>query len=102
MDVIRIDPATNTVTATIAAGAGRPYTIRSDSSAVWVAVTGTQAMQRIDPATNTLTDTLVTSSGNAPDGLGVDDNNKVWVSYNSAINRIDKDSVGWVRGHAWG
>ena len=105
MDVIRIDPVTNTVTATIAAGAGGnvPYMLRSDSSAVWVARTGTGAMLRIDPVTNTLTDTLLVPSPEQPDGVGVDTTyDKVWVSYLSAINRIDKDSVGWVRGHAWG
>jgi len=104
MDVIRINPATNTVTATIAAGVGGtiPYTIRSDTSAVWIARTGNPAMLRIDPATNTLTDTLLIPSAQQPDGVGVDDNNKVWVSYSSAINRIDADVVGWVRGHAWG
>lgn len=92
MDVIRIDPSTNTVTATIAAGAAGniPYMVRSDSSAVWVARTGTNAMLRIDPTTNTLTNTLLTTGSNAPDGVGVDTTyNKVWVSYSSAINRID-------------
>lgn len=92
MDIIRINPSTNAVIATIAAGASGAisYTIRSDSTAVWVARTGTNAMLRIDPTSNTLTDTLLTTGGVAPDGIGVDTTyNKVWVSYSSAINRID-------------
>jgi DNA-binding beta-propeller fold protein YncE len=104
-DVIRIDPATNTIINTITlSGAGStPYYLEADSTAVWVAVTGTQRMERINPTTNTVTATLAPTGGVAPDGIGVDTTyNKVWVSYSSAINRIDQDAVGWVRGHAWG
>ena len=91
-DVIRIDPSTNTITNTITlSGAGpTPYYLEADSTAVWVAVTGTQTMKRIDPTTNTVTDTLLTTGSQAPTGIGVDTTyNKVWVSYSSAINRID-------------
>ena len=102
-DLYRIDPATNTVTNTIALSAlgSSPFTIRSDGTALWV--DNGAAVSRINPTTNTLTDTLLTPSTQIPRGIGVDTTyDKVWVSYSSAINRIDKDSVGWVRGHAWG
>ena len=102
-DLYRIDPATNTVIATIELSplGSTPLAIGSDGTAVWVE--SNAAVSRINPTTNTVTDRLLTAGTQIPRGIGVDTTyDKVWVSYNSAINRIDADSLGWVRGHAWG
>lgn len=91
-DLYRIDPATNTVTNTIALSVfgSTPLVLNSDSSAVWVE--SNAAVSRINPTTNTVTDRLLTLSTQIPRGIGVDTTyDKVWVSYSTAINRIDLD-----------
>lgn len=86
--ITRINPATNTVTASI--GGWGPYDVPqeiiSDGTAIWFY--GAAAV-RINVATNTVTDNLFPPSAAIPAGIGVDDYSKVWVSYSSAINRID-------------
>jgi YVTN family beta-propeller protein len=115
--VERISPATNTVTATISTPSlslAFPFAITADSTAVWLASNSTSnnnnGVGRIDPATNTFSDVLYTlpnvfpTPNPQPRGLGVDGTDKLWVSYVNEINRVDPiiESVGWVRGHAWG
>ena len=101
--VERIDPATNAIIpAAMDFGANvSSFYFATQTSDLWVSSTSFE-VRNIDPTTNSFTDTLTIPGSQAPDGMGVDGTGAVWVSYNSAINRIEKDSVGWVRGHAWG
>ena len=101
--VERIDPATNTVIpAAMDFGSNvSSFYFATQTNALWV-TDFSGSVRRIDPTTNSFTDTLATPLSSAPNGMGVDAADAVWVSYLSVINRIDKDSVGWVRGHAWG
>lgn len=101
--VERIDPATNAIIpAAMDFGANvSSFYFATQTSDLWVSSTSFE-VRNIDPTTNSFTDTLTVPSSQSPDGMGVDGTGAVWVSYISAINRIDKDSVGWVRGHAWG
>jgi YVTN family beta-propeller protein len=101
--VERIDPATNTIIpAAMDFGSNvSSFYFATQTSALWVSNINFE-VRRIDPTTNSFTDTLTIPGSQSPDGMGVDGTGSVWVSYLSAINRIDPDSVGWVRGHAWG
>ena len=82
--VSRIDPATNTVIATIA---GTNPTVspialaEDDLGNVWVAYYEYYkgSVSRIDPATNTVTASLYTGDGNHPIGLGMGAG-EMWVS----------------------
>jgi streptogramin lyase len=63
--LLRVDPVTHRVTATVALGAavGSPGTVVADSRAVWVASLG-DVLVRIDPQTNTVVQSLpVTGPG---------------------------------------
>ena len=101
--VERIDTATNTIipAAMDFGSAVSSLYFAAQTSALWVTDLG-GSVRRIDPITNSFTDTLATPLSSAPNGMGVDSTGSVWVSSASVISRIEKDSVGWVRGHAWG
>lgn len=86
--ISRIDPATNTVIATIT-GIGltaSPTALAEDDLGnVWVACNdyGSGSLSRIDPATNTITASLNTDDGYFNIGLGMGAG-ELWVSYNIA------------------
>jgi glutamine cyclotransferase len=65
--VVRIDPATNTVVATIPIGEplgsfGSPYNVATRGDQIWVADNGAGRFVRIDPATNQVVQTLAAPS----------------------------------------
>ena len=64
--VVRIDPETNTVQATIPVGR-RPTGIAVGSDAVWVANAGDGTLSRIDPETNEVAKTI--RVGSSPSGV---------------------------------
>jgi DNA-binding beta-propeller fold protein YncE len=72
----RIDPSSNSVTATVAVGDG-PTGIALDTSSVWVAESLAHAVVRLDPRSG---DTLKTIDvGANPDSVAVA-NGTVWVT----------------------
>ena len=84
VEVDRIDPVSNTITATISNGtvlsAGRSLA-EDDLGNVWVACSNSAngSVSIIDPATNTITTSLLTSNGLSPYGLGMGAG-EMWVS----------------------
>jgi YVTN family beta-propeller protein len=86
--ISRIDPATNTVTATISDIylTSLPVSLAEDQFGnVWVASYdyGGGSVSRIDPATNTITASLNTADGYQNIGLGMGAG-ELWVSFNVA------------------
>jgi YVTN family beta-propeller protein len=82
--ISRIDPATNTVTATITAVGifvGMSALAEDDLGNVWVACAdfSSGSVSRIDPATNTVTASLYTTDGLRPIGIGMGAG-EMWVS----------------------
>ena len=83
--ISRIDPVTNTVTATIS-GSGltsNPRSLAEDNFGnVWVACSSSPSgsVSRIDPATNTITASLYTANGARPVGIGMGAG-EMWVSF---------------------
>ena len=67
-EVLRIDPESEEVTATIAVGQN-PYTLAVSESAVWVTITDEGTVVRIDPETNEIVKAIET--GNDPRGIAV-------------------------------
>lgn len=89
--VARIDPATATVTATIALG-GVPRDPAVAFGALWVANSGDGILYRIDPATNQVAGTVPLAKGIwAVEAVG----SEVWVENYSGteIYRVDPDQV---------
>jgi YVTN family beta-propeller protein len=89
--ISRIDPATNTVTATITAVGifvGLSALAEDDLGNVWVASGDFRdgSVSRIDPATNTVTASLYTTNGLQPFGIGMGDG-EMWVSFNQSTGR---------------
>lgn len=83
--VSRIDPATNTVTATITSAGilTSPTALAEDDLGnVWVACFDqySGSVSRIDPATNTITASLYTADGYQPLGLGMGAG-EMWASF---------------------
>jgi streptogramin lyase len=92
--VVRIDPTTNTVVATIP-GKGVCGALAASDTAVWVAGGGgpgcLPGITRIDPNSNTVTGTL--NAGGQTDSLALD-NKTLWygTSISNFLGRIDTDS----------
>ena len=89
--VSRIDPVTNTVTATITSAGflANPSSLAEDDLGnVWVACAnfGSGSVSRIDPATNTVTSNLYTTDGLRPNGIGMGAG-EMWVSFNQSTGR---------------
>jgi len=60
--LVRIDPATNTVSANISIGAGsNPLHCAFDGNLVWTANRGASSLSKIDPATNSVVGTVAIS-----------------------------------------
>jgi YVTN family beta-propeller protein len=88
--LVRIDPATNQVVATIPVGRA-PSGLAVGAGAVWVARHSDGAVARIDPATNRVVATI--SVGRAPGAMTVA-GGVVWVALpdNGGLGRIDPAS----------
>ena len=83
--VLRVDPATGNVQATIPVGRG-PLDIEVGAGAVWVALPGDGTIVRVDPATNA---TVATIPVPAPTGVAVG-LGAVWVACDcGSVSRID-------------
>jgi YVTN family beta-propeller protein len=89
----RIDPASNTVVAEIAVGAGFRHEIAVGEGAVWVTNPDADTVSRIDPATNAVVATIPTA-GHFPIGVTTT-SGAVWVS-NHHADPADPDSSGSV------
>jgi len=92
--VSRIDPSTNTVTATITSAGvlSNPVSLAEDDLGnVWVACSsfGSGSVSRIDPATNTVTASLYTIDGIEPIGIGMGAG-EMWVSFNQSTGRYKR------------
>ena len=98
--VQRVSTSTNTVTASIAV-TGAPDIIRANSTDIYFGTTSRNTW-KINPSTNAVEFIISNLANSGPNGMCIDASNKVWVSTGYFVNRIDRDSVGWVRGHAWG
>lgn len=68
-DVLRIDPVSLTVSATISTGRS-PASIASDGRGLWVSLSNDAAVTRIDPATNRRTATVFVGSRKGADQPG--------------------------------
>jgi YVTN family beta-propeller protein len=84
--ISRINPVTNTVTATISSIflTSKPVALAEDQFGnVWVACNDFSggSVSRIDPATNTITASVATADGLNPIGLGMGAG-ELWASYN--------------------
>ena len=107
--ISRIDPVTNTVTATITSAGvlSSPVSLAEDQFGnVWVACNNfySGSVSRIDPATNTVTASLYTADGNNPIGLGMGAG-EMWVSLNistGAYVRFDTTSLAQTYGSGGG
>jgi len=83
--VVRIDPATNQVVATVAVGTA-PAGVVSSGTAIWVANSGSDTVSRIDPATNAVAATIPVGDG--PNQLAWD-GTYVWVT-NSLADTVSR------------
>jgi virginiamycin B lyase len=84
--VLRIDPESNEVTATIQTGAGA-HGLAADVNAVWVTNYRENSVSRIDPATNAVVATIQGVGSGVGIAAGGD---AIWVSTQSqGISRID-------------
>ena len=79
--VVRIDPATNSVTTTIPVGRG-PTGIAVGLGSVWVANSRDGTVSRIDPVRNRVAQTI--RVGGSPQAIAVG-NGRVWVSVQTAL-----------------
>lgn len=87
-EVIRLDPDTAEVVATIDVGGGRYGNVAVGAGAVWVTGFDTKTLYRIDPARNEVVDEI--EVGWSPEGLGVT-RNAVWVANHNggSLSRVD-------------
>jgi streptogramin lyase len=85
--IARVDPATNTVVASVTVDPGTSYVV-SGYGAIWAVALGQQSIQRIDPATNTVTKR--TLLGKAPGFLAAGEG-AIWVQEqgDGTVARID-------------
>jgi YVTN family beta-propeller protein len=88
--VMRIDPATNEVVATIDTGR-EPRHVGLGFGSVWVTNFGSATISRIDPATNEVIATI--EGGFGPEGIGFSDDS-VWVANvrDGTVSRIDPET----------
>ena len=86
--VSRIDPATNTVTATIPIGAGAFGYLAAGEGSVWATNNDANTVSRIDPRSNAVVATIPV--GENPQGIAVG-SGSVWVANHRAgsVSRID-------------
>ncbi len=86
--VSRIDPATNSVTATIPIGAGEFGYLAAGEGSVWATNNDANTVSRIDPRSNTVVATIPV--GENPQGIAVG-SGSVWVANHRAgsVSRID-------------
>ncbi len=87
-DVIRIDPETNRVAATIDVGTGEFGNVAFGASGVWVTTFYEDTVSRLDPATNQVTAKIIV--GNNPEGITITPE-AVWVSNHrgGSLSRVD-------------
>jgi YVTN family beta-propeller protein len=85
--VRKVDPVTNTVTATVTVGSN-PTAVAFDGTNIWVTNYGSGTVSKIDPVTDTVTATVTVGSN--PNGVGFDGTN-IWVTnYGSGtVSKID-------------
>lgn len=81
-EIARIDPATNSIVATITVGVGFRHEIAGGNGAIWVTNPDEDSVSRIDPATNAVTGTFP-SGGLLPIGVGTTPG-AVWVANHHA------------------
>ncbi len=89
--VSRIDPETNTVTATIPIGAGEFGYLAAGEGSVWATNNDANTVSRIDPRTNAVQATIPV--GENPQGIAVG-SGSVWVANHRAgsVSRIDPET----------
>jgi DNA-binding beta-propeller fold protein YncE len=85
--ISRIDPATNTITATIAGMGSTTVDLTFDGTYIFAKNFSANTVKRIDPTTNTVTGTYTTT--NFAYGLATGDGS-VWVSAGSGVNSIER------------
>ena len=90
--VIRVDPATNAVTAIIGAGSspefGGPTGITAEQGSVWAGVPSVKSVVRIDPASNSV---VATTSGlTCAEGQLATDVSGIWIADCDVVRRIDR------------
>ena len=90
--VIRVDPASNTVSAVVGAGSspefGGPTGIAAEPGSVWAGVPSLKAVVRIDPATNAV---VATTPGlSCAEGQLATEASGVWIADCDAVRRIDR------------
>jgi virginiamycin B lyase len=84
----RIDPATNKVSARIAAGAGQLGGVAFGDGSIWVANFDGGELDRVDPASNAVVARIPV--GGQPVGPTVSGDGTVWVSnFDGSVERID-------------
>ena len=90
--VIRVDPATNTISAIIGAGSspdfGGPTGIAAEPGSVWAGVPSLKSIVRIDPLTNAVVATIPGMT--CAEGQVAADSSGVWVADCDAVRRIDR------------
>lgn len=86
--VQRIDPATNTVVASIAVGI-YPHEIIAAGGVLWVSHPWLNLLSRIDPATNAVTTVSVAGQ---PYGMALDGSGNLWVSCNHELAKLNPQS----------
>lgn len=86
--VSRIDPVTNTLTATIRIGRGEFGYVAAGEGSIWVTNNDANTVSRIDPRSNTVVATIPV--GENPQGIAVG-SGSVWVANHRAgsVSRID-------------
>jgi YVTN family beta-propeller protein len=75
--VSKINPATNTVIATVTTPGPRPEGIAFDGTNIWVANSSLGTVSRINPTTNTVIDSITV--GTSPEAIAFDGTN-IWVT----------------------
>lgn len=92
--VVRIDPTTNRIVATIGLGASPdhsgPTNLTVGSGGVWVGVPSAKSVVRIDPASDSVVATI--PGFTCADGGLATDGSSVWVADCSTVRRIDAGS----------
>ncbi len=92
--VIRIDPASNTISAVVGAGSspdfGGPTRIAADQGSVWTGVPSQKSIVRVDSASNSI---VATTEGlTCAEGDLAIDGSAVWVADCDAVRMIDRNT----------